>query len=164
MADLTPRERLQPSLLDRLTDDDPGNSRESREQRVMTMSKLRAAVLRDLEWLLNTSCHASGDEIYDFPDVARTVLNFGTPDLCGTTGALEPGEIEDTMLEAIRNFEPRILAKSLTVHATIDQQEMSTSMISFEINGELWAQPVPEAMFLKTEVDLETGRCEFEHR
>ena len=28
----------------------------------------------------------------------------------------------------------------------------------FEIDGELWAQPVPMRMYLRTELDLETGK------
>ena len=54
MADLTPQERLQPSLLDRLTDSAPDTKRESRDRRVLSMRRLRSAVLRDLAWLLNT--------------------------------------------------------------------------------------------------------------
>jgi len=30
--------------------------------------------------------------------------------------------------------------------------------LSFEIEGEMWAQPLPDHLFVKTEVDLETGR------
>lgn len=33
MAELTPKDRLQPSLLDRLTDDEPDKTQESREKR-----------------------------------------------------------------------------------------------------------------------------------
>ena len=35
MAELTPRERLQPALLDRLTDNEPHRNVEAREQREM---------------------------------------------------------------------------------------------------------------------------------
>jgi len=51
MADLIPRERLQPSLLDRLTDNSPQATVESRDERVMSSRQLRKSVLRDLEWL-----------------------------------------------------------------------------------------------------------------
>jgi type VI secretion system protein ImpF len=53
MAELTPQERLQPSLLDRLTDEEPDQLQESREKRVLSMSRLRDFVLRDLAWLFN---------------------------------------------------------------------------------------------------------------
>ena len=36
MAELTPKERLQPSLLDRLTDDEPEQQQESRDKRVLS--------------------------------------------------------------------------------------------------------------------------------
>ena len=55
MAELTQQERLQPSLLDRLTDDEPEKKQESREKRVVSLRRLREGVLRDLAWLLNTS-------------------------------------------------------------------------------------------------------------
>ncbi len=33
-------------------------------------------------------------------------------------------------------------------------------MISVQIEGQLWAQPVPLELLLRTEVDLETGKVE----
>lgn len=44
MADLTPKERLQPSLLDRLTDDEPDKQHEAREQRVMNIRDRKSVV------------------------------------------------------------------------------------------------------------------------
>ena len=49
MAELTLRERLQPSLLDRLTDLAPENRRESLDQQSLSTQQMRQAVLRDLE-------------------------------------------------------------------------------------------------------------------
>ena len=49
MAELTPTERLQPSLLDRLTDDEPSHSQEARNRRVLSIQKLRESVLRDVD-------------------------------------------------------------------------------------------------------------------
>jgi type VI secretion system protein ImpF len=34
---------------------------------------------------------------------------------------------------------------------------MSHNAMTFEIEGQLWAQPVPQRIYLKTEVDLELG-------
>ena len=48
MAELTSLERLQPSLLDRLSDDDTEQAIEPRDQRILSMRGLRKAVLRDL--------------------------------------------------------------------------------------------------------------------
>jgi type VI secretion system protein ImpF len=30
--------------------------------------------------------------------------------------------------------------------------------LTFEIEGELWAQPIPQKMYLRTELDLDTGK------
>jgi type VI secretion system protein ImpF len=50
---LTPLDRLQPCLLDRLTDDQPEKHEESRTQRIVSLQRYKAGVLRDLEWLFN---------------------------------------------------------------------------------------------------------------
>jgi len=52
---LPPQERLQPALLDRLTDDEPDKKLEPREMRVLSKRKLRESVLRDLAWLFNST-------------------------------------------------------------------------------------------------------------
>ncbi len=87
MAELTPSERLQPCLLDRLTDDEPGKTVESREKRVFTTRQMRRAVLRDLSWLLNTARKLDPETDSEAPEVATSVLNYGVPDLCGVTSS-----------------------------------------------------------------------------
>ena len=83
MGELTSQERLQPSLLDRLTDDAPMQPDESREQRVISAQRLREYVIRDLSWLLNCT-HAQALQSFDVaPRVATSVLNYGIPDFTG---------------------------------------------------------------------------------
>ena len=55
MAGLTAQERLQPSLLDRLTDGEATSGKEPLEAKVLNKQQLRAAVLRDLSFLFNTT-------------------------------------------------------------------------------------------------------------
>ena len=57
MPELAVIEKLQPCLLDRLTDDEPQNQQESRTQRVISLQRYRQDVLRDLLWLFNASAH-----------------------------------------------------------------------------------------------------------
>lgn len=164
MAELTPQERLQPCLLDRLTDEDRTNSQESRERRVVTVRQLRQAVMRDIAWLLNASAHMTPDECEEFPDAAKSVLNFGIPDLTGlVASSVDPLDVERLIKDAIRRFEPRVLPATLRVnHGGGDVGGHNN--IFFEIRGDLWAQPVPEALFLRTEMDLETGECGVKER
>ena len=157
MAEPTPLERIQPCLLDRLTDDDPANSQESRLQRVVPLQRYHRGVLRDLSWLFNCSAHLPEEgkgkfHIDDYPEAAQSVINYGTRHLCGLA-APDMKELERQLTEAVLLFEPRILRQTLSVKATIERH-----LISFEIRGDLWANPVPERLFINTKIDLETGQ------
>ena len=158
MAELTPMDRLQPCLLDRLTDDEPEVSTESRDRRIVSLQRYKSAVLRDLEMLLNSKKHPLYDNIYEFSEAERSVLNFGILDICGTSVLnAKAAEIESHVKEAIVCFEPRISQRTLSVRmlSVLDSEYIRS--ISFEIEAELWAQPLPDRLFVKTEVDLETG-------
>ncbi|PWV64782.1 type VI secretion system baseplate subunit TssE [Plasticicumulans acidivorans] len=163
MAELTPQERLQPALLDRLVDDAPEQRKESRDNRVLSMSQLRECVLRDLAWLLNSTGLGADVDLDSCPQVASSVLNYGLPALSGMTASgLDIGQLELMLTETIRRFEPRILPASLRVRAVLSESEMNHNAIGFEIEGELWAQPVPLRLWLKTELDLESGNVRIE--
>jgi len=158
MAELTPKERLQPSLLDRLTDDEPDQKQEAREQRVMSMRRLRQSVLRDLGWLLNSGNLGSVEDLEDCPMVAQSVVNYGLPDLAGQAASgMDLPAVERALRQAIWDFEPRILRNSVKIRSVVAQDQMNRNAVAFEIEGELWAQPVPLHLFLRTEVDLDSG-------
>lgn len=158
MAELAPQERLQPSLLDRLIDDAPGQAQESRENWIISPRRLREGVLRDLVWLLNTTHLAATDNLEDYPQVAHSVLNYGVMDLAGhSVSGTDTSTLERMLRQTLLEFEPRILRHSLRIRVLLSEQEMSHNAISFEIRGELWAQPVPLELYLKTELDLDNG-------
>ncbi len=158
MGELSYTERLQPSLLDRLTDEAPGEKTESRTRRVISMTRLRSLVRRDLGWLLNTGHMESLQDLSEFPEVRRSVLNYGLPDLSGAAvSGLTEDQIERMVKAAILSYEPRILPNSVRVRTRISPDRFNRNAIVFEIVGQLWAQPMPAELFLKTELDLETG-------
>ncbi|MDL2354010.1 MAG: type VI secretion system baseplate subunit TssE [Pseudomonadota bacterium] len=153
MAELAPRERLQPSLLDRLTDDEPDKAAESRERRVMSVRTLREGVLRDLAWLLNTTNLFSVSERHRLPQLANSVINFGMPDISGASLAgMNTNDLERAIRQAIWDFEPRLIRASVVVKA-IPVESINTIM--FEIEADMWAQPYPERLYLKTELDID---------
>lgn len=161
MADLSLNEKLQPSLLDRLTDERPYEKEEPRSQRVISVTRLRALVRRDMGWLLNAGNLESMVDLESYPEVRNSVLNFGIPDLSGLmVSDLNQEDIERMILEALLAYEPRILANTLRVRADVSSDRMNQNAIMFEIEGRLWAQPMPAELFLKTEIDLETGQVE----
>ena len=72
MADpIAPQDRLQPALLDRLTDDEPDKKQEPREARVLSRARMRQAVLRDLAWLFNATAMDESPEFAKLPYAKR---------------------------------------------------------------------------------------------
>ena len=158
MADLVHQERLQPSLLDRLTDDDSRSAVEAREQRVLSVRRLRECVLRDLSWLLNSASLPAEEGHAEYPLVAHSVLNYGISDLTGQASAgIDVAALERMLRQAIWDFEPRILRNSVQVRAVRGDTELDHNTLVFEIEGDLWAQPLPLHLYLRTEIDLEAG-------
>jgi type VI secretion system protein ImpF len=155
------RNRLQPALLDRLTDDEPENRREAESLRVMSKTQLRQAVLRDLAALFN-SVQPLARAAEPYPLLAESVLNFGLPPLSGQLASkLDVSVLEAAIREAIVRFEPRILADTLQVTALEASNVLDThNVIEFEIRGHLWSQPVPLEILLRTQLDLEAGQIE----
>lgn len=159
MAELTHKERLQPSLLDRLSDDEPDKKQESRNQRVLSPSRLRESVRRDLTWLFNTTNLVSlMPELAEHPRAARSTINYGLPDFAGhTASGVNVPELERLLRQVILDFEPRLLPNTVKVRLVVDDQQMSSKAMNFLIEAQLWAQPLPLRLFLRTSIDLETG-------
>jgi type VI secretion system protein ImpF len=158
MADLSPQERLQPSLLDRLTDENPQSGVESRDQRMISWQRLRDVVRRDLAWLLNCVHLEATDDLSAFPLVARSTLNYGMPETTGVPLAnINVETMQKRVRQAVLDFEPRLVRNKLVV--TVDKQStvMNRNSLVFLIEGEMWARPVPQSIFVRTEFDLETG-------
>jgi type VI secretion system protein ImpF len=160
MPTLSPQERLQPALLDRLIDDEPDKTVEPREARLISVRKLRAAVLRDLEWLFNSG-RISDTELDSarYPHAARSTLAYGLPALAGETmSGLDVNDLQSRIRAAIIEFEPRMVASTLQVRALVESRSMDHhNQIQVEIRGSLWSVPVPIEILLRTNVDLESG-------
>jgi type VI secretion system protein ImpF len=158
MAELT--ERLQPSLLDRLTDDEPDQTTESRDKRFLSSYRLRDSVKRDLVWLLNTVQLGSAENLEPYPEVDQSTLNYGLPDLAGKTkSSIDVEQMARELRRAIWTYEPRLLRRSIKVKLIGDPEQIEHNNLSFSIEAELWAQPAPLRLFLRTELDLENGEA-----
>ena len=156
------RDRINPSLLDRLTDEDPraaggrGGS--------TTLSELRKSVLRDLQWLFNTTQALDAETVEAWPQVRNSVVNYGLPALAGShASSLDITRLERALRQAIIDFEPRILPDSVTVKADLERESLDHhNVVSLHIAGLLWAQPVPIELLLRTQLDLESGQTRVE--
>jgi len=152
------KERLQPSLLDRLTDLQPDKSKESTSQQSMSQKEFKEAVIRDLGWLLNSVALEVCVDLDAYPEVKRSVINYGLPDLSGhTASTIDTRSVEKSIKQAIHQFEPRIIRNSLEVNVHSDPSAMSHNSLVFEISAAVFGQPSPFQVVLKSELDLECG-------
>lgn len=153
------RDRLQPALLDRLIDDAPAVQHEAPEAKAISRSRLRDIVLRDLGWLFNATGPLDDADERRFQHARHSVLNFGMPCLSGKlVSRIELFDLEQALRQAILDFEPRILPGTLAVTGIQPVDELTHhNVLQFEITGELWSQPYPIELLLRTDVDLDTG-------
>lgn len=152
--------RLLPVLLDRLTDLHPENRNEALHERTMTKATFRQCVLRDISFLLNTTNAESETDLTGADAVQKSVVNFGVLALSGRH--LVDDDLDEVRLaieKAIRTFEPRVLPESLHVRILPSEDSYRThNQMTMEIRGQLWSEPYPIDLLLRSRVDLESGQ------
>jgi len=121
-------------------------------------SGLRREVNTDLVDLLNTTNLDSAIGLADAPEVARSVLNFGFPDLSNRTiDEQRLTEIAREIERALISFEPRLAAGTLKVGRDpfVDIEELR---IKFFIKADLRAEPIDVPVEFIAEVELDSGK------
>lgn len=118
----------------------------------------KSCIKRDLDWLLNAGQFAPQQELIEYPEIACSVLNYGMPDFTGkTVSGFDPLKIERLLKQVLINFEPRIVENTLVVRVIADKSVHNHNALVFEIEGELWTEPQPLHLHLRTEFQLEDG-------
>lgn len=164
MADRNITERLQPSLLDRLTDDATESANEARSARVIDVNRLRDIIRRDLSWLLNTNNLESEIDPARYPEATNSVINFGVREVSGDYSTeARAAEIRASMQRAIRRFEPRINEGTLDV-VLHEGEDGHRSVVVFDIIADMWAEPIPLELYLRSEVDITTGELTLDEK
>lgn len=157
---LQPHDSMRPSLLDRLTDDEPDRPAKTELRNLISHQTLRAQVLRDLQWLFNCLSNESQLDLRAFPAVRDSVLNFGVAPLAGQrVSDIEWETVRRALTQAIVRFEPRIIAQDLAISCISDAQSLTShNVLSIEIKGNLLCEPWPLAFLFRTDLDLEHSR------
>lgn len=162
MSDHKLTERLQPSLLDRLTDDNPGDLQETRDSRVIDLRRLREIIQRDLSWLLNTYDNSGMIRPDLYPHASNSVLSYGVREVAGEYDVKERSvNIRDSIHRAIEKFEPRIIPGTLSVLLR-DSKALGQTIVAFDIAAEMWAQPMPMELYLRSQIDITSGELTLE--
>jgi type VI secretion system protein ImpF len=145
---------VNPSLLDRLIDLEPGNKGESVQQRQVSYSQARGAVGRDLENLLNSKCFAAqipescrelGRSLYVYGLTDFTAKNPGSPAV--------RSELRQEIERAIRLFEPRLLQVSVR----IEESDAKERRLRFRIAALLVMDQGSEPVSFDTFFDMNRG-------
>jgi len=141
-----------PTLLDRLVESPSygkgGMSRQAYQQ----------SVLRDLQWLLCAIAPAQHSLIGRYPQVRRSVLNYGIPNSTGMTlTEREVARLAQDIEKAILTYEPRVLPQSLSVTVVSDSQQAVRSQLVFRIRLAFWFEPYPLELSIRAQWDIESG-------
>ena len=143
-------------LLDRLTDNEPSNRHDPSMTRAQSVRLLKAALRRDLEWLLNSRRNAIATEAY--PELAKSVYCFGLPDFAAMSfsNPKERTKLLRVLESTIAVFEPRISApKVVPLEAASDSAK--SRLLRFQIEGLLKMDPAPEQITFDTVLQLTSG-------
>ncbi len=146
--------RAQSSVLDRLMDDAPGNTRDPAINRSQSLRNFKAAVRRDLEALLNTRATAEA-LAEDMEEVADSVYTYGLPDLSSFSAgsAQDRTRLMQAVRTAIERFEPRLAAVEVEMG-----EEASKLDLRFTISALLLSEPVAEQVVFDTMLESMHGR------
>ena len=129
---------------------------ESSQQRVVSMRRLRECVLRDVASLLNALNLETQVDLERYPHVQRSVLNYGMRSLAGLSAvAVDPVKTAAGIEDAIRRYEPRLRRVRVAPETREGPQE--GHQLSFRIDAELWGQPMPQQLVLRTRIETDTG-------
>jgi type VI secretion system protein ImpF len=147
-------DRLQPALLDRLLDEEPGHP--ASHEWTMSRQAYRDAVVRDIGSLLNAVApiRSAGSEA-----ARSSVLGYGLPPLAGRSlSTLDLDGLARAIRRCLQAYEPRLAPDSIVVLSPAGGAEASRhNVVPFEIRAHLWWQPAPIELAIRTDLDLETG-------
>lgn len=163
MAGPKPSDVLRHSVLDRLAEGG-GTRGASRDLRI-GVQDLRAAVRRDLEWLLNTRLVLPPEleALASFPHANASILGYGLPDLTTYSPSSEGDTSRVCALieEVVRKFEPRLIPRSVRVEFVANDR-VDDFLMHFKIHGTLYVEPIREQVSFDTNMDMNCGALRIE--
>jgi type VI secretion system protein ImpF len=125
-------------------------------ERFASMRRLREYVCRDLAVLLNSTGIGQTVDLTRFPEVQHSVLNYGMPSLAGrSAAAVDVERTARAIEEVIRRFEPRLTRVQVMPDA--EREGNDAHQLAFRIEADLWGQPAPLHLVLRTRINTESG-------
>jgi type VI secretion system protein ImpF len=151
MAEYDANAPLRLSVLDRLLDDEPKVKSEGPMTRSVSLARLKTAVRRDLENLLNA--RRTPDSIPEGSvEILRSVYYYGLPDITSMPANFlyEQTKLLQSIETAVKTFEGRLdgVRVSLVPGAGISR------VLRFAIEGMLRIDPLPEHVVYDASIEL----------
>ena len=146
-----------PSVLDRLIDREPRQTEDSPATRAQSVRHLKAALRRDLEWLLNTRRNPEAAP-ETMVELSNSLYNFGLPDF-SSASVNTPRDRDWLLVELERTvalFEPRLK----DVRVLMQEQPGIGRSLHLQIEGLLQMDPAPEHISFDTMLQLTSGECQ----
>jgi type VI secretion system protein ImpF len=145
------------SVLDRLIDLEPESRAENFLSRSQSLRLVRAAVRRDVEWLLNSRRIADPPD-ENLKEVNKSAYVYGLPDLSSLTmaSAADRSRLIRHILSTINLFEPRLSNVRLVL---IETEDPSKKDVRLRIEAMLKLDPVPEPISFDSVIELKSGNC-----
>jgi type VI secretion system protein ImpF len=149
---------VQPSVLDRLTDEEPRTPSDQRISYHESLQRFKLSVQRDLEWLLNAR-RTPNPAPEGFEEVRASLYHYGIVDV---TSLSDSGDSRNRLLkqvdEALATFEPRLANVRISV---VDQEgESHRRELRFVVEGTLRVDPTPEQVTFDTVLHFSTGEID----
>jgi type VI secretion system protein ImpF len=144
------------SLIDRLTDREPGLDSDHSVTRAQSVRELKKCLRRDMEWLLNTRRNPEAVAGEAMPQLAASLYNYGLPDFStlNTNAPRDRSELLVQLENIITVFEPRLKDVRVTFVETPDGPLRT---VRFQIEGMLDMRPAPELVAFDTTLQLSSG-------
>jgi len=146
---------IEQGILDRLIDLEPDNRYEAPMNRPESLRLFRAAVKRDLEFLLNTT--RMPIEVPEFcNEVHNTVVFYGLPDIASISvqDFGDEQKLMHSLEKAIQIFEPRLARVRVTGR---DRFSTAQQAITFHVEAMLMIDPAPERISFDTVLEISKG-------
>lgn len=119
---------------------------------------LRAELAADLDALVNTVNLQAAFDISDFPEVQKSILNYGMPDLSALTiDSSEANLVGRELEQALKNFECRLLENSIAVAGEVQHDDVG-SRLAFKIKADMHATPSDVAIEFLADFEAFSGQ------
>ncbi|QDT03968.1 Gene 25-like lysozyme [Rubripirellula lacrimiformis] len=134
------------------------NATITRRQQRKQIGILRTQIQRDLLALFATRRLSEDTDLEAWPLVRNSVLNYGIPDLSGSTGSsINTGKLQQELTSVIKSFEPRLRPDTLTVTCRVN--EFSIGDLTVDIEALFGPADGLETFAMGIAINLGSGQC-----